>query len=415
MKGYSKYLRTFGGGIRDSSMSVQRFTKYRIKLVLNSIWALPAVFFIRILRPIVRIQICKIFSERIGHFTPDIAEHICRENFRDARTLNLYYFGMISNKQWEVMARRSNLIILGRWVRYIDKWNQLIPGGDAHVLNSSLTQSRDIEGLFVRYDGSISFLEEENRLGKEYLESKGWRAGEPFVCLLVRDSKFLKSNLVVDGSHHNYRDSNINTYVSSMEWLASQGVWVLRMGKLMERSFPTQSNRIIDYAFDSSKSDFLDIWLFANCDGVISTATGLDYLAAIYRKPQLYLNALPLGHLHSWSDMIWVPKNLKWKKTGISLSISEHLQHDYYSSDQYGDAGIEVVDLSSKEIDAAIAEFWAKICGSWQDNPHNADLQENFWKVFMDWPQYDEMHGFRHSSAVVGSGWLANLSDDSLK
>ena len=46
-----------------------------------------------------------------------------------------------------------------------------------------------------------------------------------------------------------------------MEWLADQGVWVLRMGKIMERPIPTEHPRIVDYAFEPNKSDFLDIWL----------------------------------------------------------------------------------------------------------------------------------------------------------
>ena len=369
----------------------------------------------RAMRPILKIKICRIYSERIGHFIPDVSEHICREKFRNHRTMNLYYFGEVSNIQWEKMARRSNLRIIGSWIRCVDKWNQLIPGGSQHVLKSSLTQSRDTEGLFLRYDASIPFTDEETNIATNFLKSKGWTVGEPFICILVRDSKFMESYSSYDWSYHNYRNSDINSYLASMEWLASQGVWVLRMGKLMSHPIATNSKRIIDYAFDSGKSDLLDIWLFANCNGVISTATGLDQLAMIYRRPQLYLNALPLGCLHSWSDMIWVPKNLRWQKTRKSLTITEYLVHGYYYSHEYKDAGIEILDLSEDEIGAAVQEFWAKMCGAWQVNQQNADLQENFWKVFMDWSQYDEMHGFRNSSAAVGSDWLANLSNDSLK
>jgi putative glycosyltransferase (TIGR04372 family) len=288
----------------------------------------------------------------------------------------------------------------------------LIPGGSQHVLKSSLTQSRDTEGLFLRYDASIPFTDEERNTGINFLKSKGWTVGEPFICILVRDSKFMESYSAFDWSYHNYRNSDINSYLTSMEWLASQGVWVLRMGKLMSYPIATNSKRIIDYAFDSGKSDLLDIWLFANCNGVISTATGLDQLAMIYRRPQLYLNALPLGCLHSWSDMIWVPKNLRWQKTGKSLTITEYLEHEYYHSREYKDAGIEILDLSEDEIGAAVQEFWLKIKGTWQPTAQGLDLQESFWKTLENWSRFNEMHGTLHIKACVGQNWLTKFDKE---
>jgi len=388
------------------------FSRNRLKVISSFPWAFPAMLLMRAIRPILNIQICKIYSERIGHFIPDVSEHICREKFRNHRTMNLYYFEEISNIQWEIMARRSNLRIIGSWIRYIDKWNQLIPGGSQHVLKSSLTQSRDTEGLFLRYDASIPFTDEEGNIATNFLKSKGWTVGEPFICILVRDSKFMESYSPFDWSYHSYRNSDINSYLTSMEWLASQGVWVLRMGKLMSCPIATNSKRIIDYAFDSGKSDLLDIWLFANCNGVISTATGLDHLATIYRRPQLYLNALPLGCLHSWSDMIWVPKNLRWQKTQESLTITEYLEHEYYHSHEYKDAGIEILDLSEDEIGASVQEFWLKINGTWQPTAQGLNLQESFWKTLKNWSRFNEMHGTLHIKACVGENWLTKFDKE---
>jgi hypothetical protein len=109
------------------------FSKYRFKLLLNSTWAIPIVVLLRLLRPFLLIRICRIFSERIGHFTADIAEHLARQNFKDERTLDIFYFGAVANTQWERMARRSSLKIVGPWISYVAKWNRLIPGGDSHI------------------------------------------------------------------------------------------------------------------------------------------------------------------------------------------------------------------------------------------------------------------------------------------
>jgi len=392
------------------------YSLYRLKLLLNSIWAIPALMLMRAIRPIVEIQICRIFSERIGHFTADVSEQICREKFRNPRTLRLFYFGDISNAQWEKMARRSSLRVVGSWLRYLDRWNQLVPGGNAHVLLSSKTQSRDIEGLFSRFEGSISFLDEESALAEGYLRSKGWKVGEPFVCLLVRDSKFLEGHRdpSSDNYYHDYRDSEIETFILAVEWLATQGVWVLRMGKSMARPIKVNSKLVIDYAFDSEKSDLLDIWLFANCTGVISTSSGLDQLAMIYKRPQLYLNALPLGDLNSWANMIWVPKNLRWRESGQKLTISEYLDHNYYAQDSYVTAGITITNLDESEINEAVQEFWWKLCKVWPHNTENLDLQAKFWNILQRWPRFQEMHGIIDPRASIGSGWLSHVQVETL-
>ncbi len=366
---------------------------------------------IRAIRPLIKIQICRIFSERIGHFTADVSEQICREKIRNPRTLSLFYFGDISNVQWEKMARRSSLKVVGSWLRYLDRWNQLIPGGSSHVMLSSETQSRDIEGLFNRLDGSIPFLAEESAVAERYLKSKGWKLGEPFVCLLVRDSKFLEvyREPTSENYYHDYRDSEIETFIPAVEWLAEQGVWVLRMGKSMARPMKVNSNLMIDYAFDSEKSDLLDIWLFANCTGVISTSSGLDQLAMIYQKPQLYVNALPLGSLNSWTNMIWVPKNLRWRESGQDLTLSEYLDHSYYDQASYDAAGITIVSLDESEIKAAVQEFWWKICKVWPYTAENLDLQAKFWNILQRWPKFQEMHGAIDPRASIGNDWLSRV------
>lgn len=384
----------------------------RMKLLINSIWAIPLVALMRLVRPIILIRICLLFSDRVGHFIPDVAEQLARVNIKD-KSLDLYYFGEVSNKQWAIMAKRSRLKVLGRWVKYVDQWNQILPGGSIHSLKSSLTETRDINNLFGRFDVRIPFLPSENDAGISWLRSKGWSEGEPYVCLLVRDSAYLGNTFPdSDFRYHDYRDSDIDTYVNAVEWLASQGVWILRMGKLMEKQLQTKSKRVIDYAFDSEKSDLLDIWLFANCTGVISTGTGLDQIAMIYRKPQLYLNALPLGCIHSWSDVVWIPKNLKHANTGKPFTLKEYIEADYYTLDEYKAAGIEIVDLNSCEISAAVAEFWSRIVGSWESTADDLRLQKWFWSNLEEWDSYGKMHGVRHPNAVAGKAWLASLSEN---
>ena len=371
----------------------------------------------RMLRPLLTVRICGVRADRIGHFVADIAEHLGREKLKPHRTYNFYYLkGPISNIQWECMAKRSPLNMTRDWLRYLDDWNRFIPGGGSHTMNSSLTESRDIEGLFRRFDCSIPFLPSETTMGEEWLESKGWTRGEPFVVLLVRDSEYLKQiHSSYDWSYHSYRDSDIRTYLTAMEWLASQGVWVLRMGKSMSNPIQSNSNRIIDYSFNSEKSDLLDIWLFANCTGAISTASGLDEIGSVYRKPLLYLNASPLLYFRSGDQIIWVPKNLEWIATGKTLTLNEYLQNSYLNTADYISAGIRIIDLEEIEILAATQEFWQRISGSWQEQTDEKALQEASWDHFKHVPNYSEFIGWKNSESRIGYAWLSSMDDTFLK
>ena len=79
-----------------------------------------------------------------------------------------------------------------------------------------------------------------------------------------------------DFSYHDYRDSDPSTYLGACEWLASLGIYTLRMGATVGTKFSHDSELIIDYANSSIRSDFMDIYLGANCLFCISQGTGFD-------------------------------------------------------------------------------------------------------------------------------------------
>ena len=65
----------------------------------------------------------------------------------------------------------------------------------------------------------VKFSNNENKLGLNYLKSKGWKEGEPFICLLVRDNSYLNSISSNNWSYHAYRDSDVNDYELSVNHL----------------------------------------------------------------------------------------------------------------------------------------------------------------------------------------------------
>ena len=372
---------------------------------------------IRALRPIVLIRMGTLNCRRIGHFVPDGAEQVARLQAQPTNTVDWFWLGRTCNSQWERMIRRSLPVHSG--VKHLDWWNRSLPGGSAHERPNSYTGSREVEGLYERYDVKIPFLPAETDVGLAWLRSKGWTDGEPFVCLLVRDDKYLdkdslngikSTHSVGAWSYHDYRNSDIDSYLPAIQWLNEQGVWVIRMGKLMAKPLSSDMNHVIDYAFDEGKCDLLDIWLFANCTGCVSTATGPDQVSLVYDRPVLFVNALPLGLPLSWGRTIWVPKTLRWAATRQVLSVNEHLANSWLRSTDYETEGIEIVNLTSEEITMAVQEFWQRSSGSWRETQEDQLKQAAYWSTFLEWPDFSKYNGFLHPDARVGTGWLRSVA-----
>ena len=72
------------------------------------------------------------------------------------------------------------------------------------------------------------------------------------------------------------------------------------MGSLVEKKFKNNNKMIIDYANSPHKSDFLDVYLGANCSFCISTSTGFDAIPYVFRRPIAYVT-VPIKYFFTFS------------------------------------------------------------------------------------------------------------------
>jgi putative glycosyltransferase (TIGR04372 family) len=385
--------------------------------LLNGIWAIPMVFFIRVIKPWCLVRIGSFNVWRIGHFAADVGQHHARLHKKEANVIDLYYLHKKTCNDFLALMVNRNFPVAS-WAKYLDQWNRFIPFGEAHVRPSTTNGSRDIYGFLEKSKVKMEFLPAEDDLAKAWLRSKGWSDGEQFVCLLVRDDSFLANDEVSNGSgsvedykrwaYHSYRNSDVNTYLPAMEWLTEQGVWVFRMGKTMKKPLPSTNKHIIDYAFDKDKSDFLDIWLFAHCNLCITTGSGPDMVSDIYRRPILALNFLPFKYIWSWSNALHAPKHLIWKESKKRLNWNEHLINSFFMTTDYENAGIEIQDLSANEILQITQESWLRILGSWKDESIDINNQEKFMKILRTNSKYHDLHNWCHPESRVSTVFIRN-------
>ena len=392
-----------------------RYKRIILKIV-NGLWAIPLLFFIRLIKPFIFIKFLSINSIRIGHFVTDSVHQIvlAKDFPRDGYKL-ISFEEPTANDYWATFLKRRGNTIIKQWSKHLSYWNIKIPGGKDHMQASSLNNSRDTEGFLEKSSLDLDFQENENEEGKNWLKSKGWNEGEKFVCLMVRDSTYLETNEQLrffDWSYHDYRDSSIEDYLPALDWLTDRGVWVIRMGKTMKNQIKSENKRIIDYAFLEDRSDFLDVWLFANCDLCISTGTGPDAISDVFRRPCLFLNILPLTHIISWSNAMNVPKKLLWRESGKELSLKEYIENTFLKTPK--DKKIEIKDLSRDEILTSVKECWRFITNSIEFEQEDRVIQNKFWEILKSEPKSQDFHEWIHPKARIGLSWIKSKDNNFL-
>ena len=378
-------------------------------LVLSGVWAVPVLFVLRFLNRFFPLELVCIRSDRIGHFLPDGAEAIARIALDETKKIQFHFleFDPI-NKQWAKMLARN--IQLRSWCRPVSYFDSKVPIGKKLVRSATLAKSRDVTGLFYQTTkAQLAFTEDEAEFCKDWMRSHGISDGKDFVCLMCRDSNYLLKESRFAGedfSYHDYRNADIGTFKKSIEYLNSKGVWVIRMGRNMQVRNDINNKRYIDYANCDGASDLLDIWLFSNCTACIGTGTGPDNFPNVYRRPTLFVNFLPLINLHHYHFTLTVPKNLSWIECGEQLTFAEYCDAKFMSSNQYLDAGIEIVDLSEDEIAEAVREFWGRVTGDWVSNKDAEERQSLLWSTYMAYSEHSEEQLWKHPEARIGEQWL---------
>jgi putative glycosyltransferase (TIGR04372 family) len=378
------------------------------KLILT-IPFIPVVLLVRIIRPLVLIRFGSLLSHVIGHFVFDAEYYLSEKELEGQKAFDLFFFAGTTeaNKQWALMVRRH--LRVHPIVRYLDNANRFIPGSHKHIIPiypySEGYLSRDTKDILFRTEPQIRFTEEENIRGRKFLKEVGIKENDYFVCLIARDSAY-KSMVWSerDWTYHNYRDSDIDNYEQAATWVADSGYWVFRMGKAVHKPFLVNHPRIIDYASSKYRSDFLDIFLSANCRFFINGESGLVTTPAVFRVPILFVNLSAIEWVFSWNpNIISVPKKYWFIQKKRYMTFTEIFKSGagkLLHTEQYEKLQIELIENTPEEIADATLEMHERLNGTWETNEEDEELQKRFWEML---PK-SELHGeFR---ARIGTEFL---------
>jgi putative glycosyltransferase (TIGR04372 family) len=368
-----------------------RIIKSEPLLILAFPLSLIPLLLICLLSPLLKIKIGLLHSDRIGHYAGNTELYLCDKDFRkDTRrsSVDLFYLPRKPcNQQLTIMWKRELIILPWFFMRPLDLIIRSFSCLSSYHAFEAKGGDRDIENLFDKIPPHLQFNIKEKQRGEDGLRDMGVPIGVPFVCLIVRDNAYL--NRIYsrgDSDYHDYRDSNIQNYMLAAQELADRGFFVIRMGAAVNKSIVSANPKIIDYASNGMRSDFMDIYLPATCDFCITVGTGLDAVAQLFRRPLVYVNTVPLALINTYQkDVLSIPKKHVLKDSQKILSLSEILFKDLgfcLHGSTYKDKGVDVIENTPEEIRDVVIEMAERLAGTWQSHPEDEGLQNLFWDIF---------------------------------
>ena len=309
------------------------------------------------------IRFGQFWSERIGHLAGNTEVYLCEKDHGLHKGFHIWlHRGSISNEQLAKMFGRV-MYVGGRFWAIAGLINSWFRGHEKHTVGS-MQVDRDIHNLLEKYPCHIAFTEEEERFGRSVTQGFG-----KWVCLIVRDGAYLP-----DKQYHAYRDSKIADYELAALALADRGYTVFRMGAKVEEPFKVNHPKIIDYASNGMRSDFMDVYLGAKCEFCLSTGTGFDAIPYIFRRPICYVNYVPVEYFQTYERGFVI-----WKhhyKDGKRMSFQEIIASgagQFMRAEDFQQAGIKLVDNTPEEIRDAVLEMASGL---------STEPQEEFWKAY---------------------------------
>ena len=300
------------------------------------------------------IRFGELFSSRIGHLAGNLECYLCeRDAGMHPRGIDIWVPQKMDacNAQLLRMVRRTVRMWPAPLVRLVSLLNCMFDGWQKHIIDTQ-QHDRDIYNLYERFPPHLAFTKAEQARGKDQLAK--WGIASRFVCLIVRDGAYLSSL-----DYHRYRDSDIATYREAALALAERGYTVFRMGAKVAKTFKVDHPRVIDYATNGMRSDFMDVYLAAHCAFCVTSGTGLDAVCASFRRPMCFVNYAPFEYLPTWfagSLAIWK----HYEKDGKRMTVEEIAKSDaghFMRAEEFEIAGIKLADNTPEEIRDAVLEM----------------------------------------------------------
>ena len=226
----------------------------------------------------------------------------------------------------------------------------------------------------------------QKKMFYEFLKKNNLNEKTKIACLMVRDS-YYKKNYSNDTkrkwSDHSYRNAKIDNYKKSVKYLLKEGYKVIKVGKGSNQKLNIKNKNYIEYSKSKYRNDFTDFYIFSSAKICITTGTGIDELASIYKVPTLDTNFFPISEIRSYQNKnVTIFKKIWSKKLNRFLYLSELIKNKIFFYPHLITKDFQIVDNTSEEIYQATKELNLKVNKKEKKIYEKNIKQKKFWYIF---------------------------------
>lgn len=221
---------------------------------------------------------------------------------------------------------------------------------------------------------NFSLLESEIEKGNQLRDSFNIPRTAPIVTLHVREPGYL-THL----TYHSYRDNNIQNYVSAIKYLIERGFYVVRLGDKTMKPAIVPPPQLIDAPFHPAYSDFVDPYFIAMSKFYVGAASGPLNLAQGFGIPVLHTNCPIQADIWGNKNDLLVFKKYYSHELGRYLTYEEIILSSapgFNTSEEFEQAGIQVIENSPEEILLPVKEMNARLNGTYSPAPEFEEINQ---------------------------------------
>jgi putative glycosyltransferase (TIGR04372 family) len=345
----------------------------------------PVLLIIKVLSPLVSIRFGHIKSSHLGFSLNESILYILeKREFQSKRSLDVFGLDKISANQQVITMLKREVFASKLITPFISAINKL-PAFKDHLVLFRKEQYFDIHGLIAQNSAVLKFTNAEHELGEAELQRIGITKGSKFVCLCIRDSAYdQKAGGQKQSNLNTYRNTKTHDYLDAIKYLIKNEVFVIRMGASIEQEIELDSPFFINYAIDY-RTEFLDIFLCANCYFYFGDSAGLVNVARIFKRPIALCNWIPMGLASTQGENTIIIHKKIMDKSGNEIPLSQHLSSKcvlYETTHDYEKHNLTPIDNTAEENLALVKQMSDELEGRWQEPKDYAALEQNYWSYF---------------------------------
>lgn len=288
--------------------------------------------------------------------------------------LRLWKINVRSIPQWF----GESLIWLMSFFSRSRKLSYLPPKGIA----GRFTWGHDPFGVTAYGESHLRIPTQELLNAYQSLEEMGLDLAQPFVCLHVRDGHYHKQHSRSTWQESkSWRNIELQSFGPAIEVLVREGFQVVRLGVHAKERLPgADEKRIFDYATNGFRSGLLDIVLASKCDFMISTSSGIDSLAQVFRKPLYLVGIVAPSQLCIHRRCFSIVQRFFNSGHGRNLSLTESslLALPSTSDADLAALGLVPVQNTPEEIAALASEAVLRSKGVWNPTVEDLEMHHRF-------------------------------------